>query len=54
MGSCVIVMVKAYFHVFLDVDNPDGDEIAFECEDDRTIDTIVTFLKYRTKAVCPE
>lgn len=47
-------MVKTYFHVFLDVDNPDGDEIAFETEDPKIADTIIKFLEYRCKAVVPE
>ncbi len=47
-------MAKVYFHVYLDVDNPDGDEVGFECESDKDTDTILTYLKYRCKSVCPE
>lgn len=47
-------MPKTYIKIFLDVDNPDGDEIAFETEDPKQRDFIIKYLKTMFKAVVPE
>lgn len=44
-------MVKSYIHIYLDVENPDGDEVAFESEN---IDSILHYLQSHAKAVVPE
>lgn len=47
-------MTKSHIKIFKDVENPDGDLIAFETEDEKTLDTIITYLGINCKAVDPE
>lgn len=54
MGSCVTAMVKSYFKIFLDVDNPDGDEIAFETNDKKITKMIIDLMTSKCKSVNPE
>lgn len=47
-------MSRSYIHVFMDADNPDGDEVAFEIESPETLEMVIAYLQDRCKAVVPE
>ncbi len=47
-------MTRSYIKIYLDVDNPNGDEIAFQTKDQKKMKSIISYLKTHCEAVVPE